>query len=145
MTTTVSSSLSKVQMLDYYYQRRAESSIGTGERFLLAKAVFGSSDLVVQNSSGTYDIADIPTDFVLADLTSQFATSDLTLSYADGVITLRAELDSSALTADKAYPFNTLVVLDSEGVGCAVLCVQQDTLYQGKTFVAVANINTTVA
>ena len=107
--STVSSSLSKSQLLNYYYQRRAESSIGNGDRFLLSKAVFGSSSLVTLNSAGTYDIANIPADFELSDLTTQFATSDLTLSYSDGVITLRAEL------------------------------------YQGKTFVAVTNIKTTVA
>ncbi|WP_147200791.1 phage tail protein [Pantoea sp. CCBC3-3-1] len=145
MTNTVSTSLSKTQLLDYYYQRRAESSIGMGDRFELKSAVFGSSSLVTQNSSGTYDIADIPTKFALSDLTTQFATSDLTLSYADGVITLRAELDSSGLDANTSYPFNTLVVTDTAGLACMVLCVQEDSLYQGKTFVAVSNINTTVA
>lgn len=48
MTTTVSDKLYKSQLLDYYYQRRAESSINIGERFLISKAVFGTSALVTK-------------------------------------------------------------------------------------------------
>ena len=35
----VSDQLSKVKLLDYYYQRRAESSIGIGDRFELTSAI----------------------------------------------------------------------------------------------------------
>lgn len=142
MTDTVSSELKKSKVLSYYYQRRAESQIGSGERFLLATAVFGTSSLVTQNSNGTYDIADIPADFVLSDMLTQFATAALTLSYANGVITIRIELDSSQLDPDTAYPFNTFVILDSEGKACSVQCVQQDTIYKGKGYVATLYLNT---
>ncbi|EPK5630629.1 phage tail protein, partial [Escherichia coli] len=44
----VSTNLYKSQLLDYYYQRRAESSINKGSRFLISKAVFGTSSLVTK-------------------------------------------------------------------------------------------------
>lgn len=66
MTTTVSDKLYKSQLLDYYYQRRAESSINIGERFLISKAVFGTSALVTKNDGGDYDIADLPTVFSMS-------------------------------------------------------------------------------
>lgn len=153
----VSDQLSKVKLLDYYYQRRAESSIGIGDRFELTSAVFGTSNLVTNNASGIYDIADIPADFKLSDLTSQVATSTgendpngesnkkFTASYDSGVITLRAELDSSKLEENTSYPFNTLVVCDNLGKACLVLCCQQDSLYLGKSYVTVTEINTMVS
>ncbi|PLR29164.1 phage tail protein [Chimaeribacter californicus] len=142
MAETVSTRLSAMQMLSYYYERRAQSEIGSGARFLLKTAVFGTSSLVTENSSGTYDIAAIPTDFELSDMTTQFATSDLTLSYAEGTITIRVELNSSQLDANTSYPFNTMVICDSEGVACAVLCIQEDQLYQGKGFVSTLKLKT---
>ncbi|RAU45271.1 phage tail protein [Pseudocitrobacter sp. RIT415] len=152
----VSDQLSKVKLLDYYYQRRAESSIGIGERFELTSAVFGTSNLVTNNPTGIYDIADIPADFELSDLTSQVATSTseddpsgnsnkkFTPSYDSGIITLRAELDSSKLEENVSYPFNTLVVCDNLGKACLVMCCQQDSLYLGKSYVTVTDINTMV-
>lgn len=157
MTDKVSDNLSKVKLLDYYYQRRAESSIGIGERFELTSAVFGTSALVTSNVSGIYDIADIPADFVLSDMTSQFSTSTsdsesgssanqkFMASYDSGIITIRAELDSSTLEEGTTYPFNTLVICDNLGNACLVLCCQQDSLYLGKSYVAVPQINTMVA
>ncbi|ENX6673144.1 TPA: phage tail protein, partial [Escherichia coli] len=52
----VSTNLYKSQLLDYYYQRRAESSINKGSRFLISKAVFGTSSLVTKKGDGTYEI-----------------------------------------------------------------------------------------
>ncbi|MBQ5149512.1 phage tail protein [Citrobacter freundii] len=153
----VSDQLSKVKLLDYYYQRRAESSIGIGDRFELTSAIFGTSSLVTSNPSGIYDIADIPADFDLSDLTSQVAMSTkegdpggnsnkkFLTSYDSGIITLRAELDSSKLEANVSYPFNTLVVCDNLGKACLVLCCQQDSLYLGKSYVTVTEINTMVS
>lgn len=145
MTTTVSSSLYKSQIQDYYYERRAESSIGTGDRFLISSAVFGTSSLVTENSSGTYDIATLPTDFAVSDLSSSFCTVTPTLTYADGVITIRVDLDQSQLTSGESYPFNTLAILDNEGVPIALMCVQEDSLYVGKSYTTVMTINTTTA
>lgn len=142
MTETVSASLSKMQLLSYYYERRAQSEIGSGARFLLKTAVFGTSSLVKENNQGTYDIATIPKDFTLADLVTQFATVDLTLSYANEMITVNINLDTSKLAANTSYPFNTLVLCDSEGVACGVLCIQQDQLYQGKGFVCTLKLKT---
>ncbi|QCR38729.1 phage tail protein [Nissabacter sp. SGAir0207] len=142
MTTVVPASLSKLQLLSYYYARRAQSEIGAGQRFLLKTAVFGTSSLVTKNSKGTYDIASIPKDFTLANLTSQFATANLTLSYGNGVITINVSLDTSTLAANTSYPFDTLVLCDSEGVACGVLCIQQDQLYQGKGFVCTLKLQT---
>lgn len=145
MTTTVSSSLYKSQIQDYYYERRAESSIGTGDRFLISKAVFGTSSLVTENSSGTYDIATLPTNFTLSQLDSSFCTVTPTLTYADGVITVRVDLDQTQLTDGTSYPFNTLAILDNENVPVAIMCVQEDSLYVGKSYTAVMTINTTIA
>lgn len=145
MTTTVSSSLYKSQIQDYYYERRAESSIGTGDRFLISSAVFGTSSLVTENSSGTYDIATLPTNFTLSELDSSFCTVTPTLTYADGVITVRVDLDQAQLTDGTSYPFNTLAILDNENVPVAIMCVQEDSLYVGKSYTAVMTINTTIA
>nr|CAA24775.1 unnamed protein product [Escherichia phage P1] len=54
----VSTNLYKSQLLDYYYQRRAESSINKGSRFLISKAVFGTSSLVTKKGDGTYEIGE---------------------------------------------------------------------------------------
>jgi hypothetical protein len=139
---TVSSALYKSQIQDYYYTRRAESSIGTGDRFLISSAVFGTSSLVKANSDGTYDISDIPTDFALSDLETNIAKGKLTLSHSAGVITCRVDLDTSSFAdSNTAYPFNTLAVLDNEGVPIVVMCTQQDSLYTGKSYVAVVEID----
>lgn len=145
MTTTVSDKLYKSQILDYYYQRRAESSIRIGERFLISKAVFGTSNLVTKNENGDYDIADLPRNFALSDMTSQFCTIPLVPTYSDGVITIRMDLDQKQLTDGQSYPFNTLVVLDNLDKPIAIMCVQEDSLYVGKTYTAVMGINTTLA
>lgn len=142
MTTTVSTELSKSRVLSYYYQRRAESQIGTGVRFLLKSVVFGTSSLVTANSNGTYEIADIPADFVVEDLLTQVATGILTLSYSDGLITIRAAIDTSQLADNVSYPINTFVILDSEGKAVAVQCVQQDSIYQGKSYVSTIKLKT---
>lgn len=131
----VSKTLYKSKMLDYYFDRQAESSIGHGSRFEISKAVFGISSLVTKNSSGTYDIDDIPSDFKLEDLLSSFCITPPTLSYNNGIILLRADLDTTQLDKNTAYPFNTLVILDNEGKACAVMCVQEDSLYVGKGYV----------
>ncbi|QSC56981.1 phage tail protein [Escherichia coli] len=55
------------------------------------------------------------------------------------------ELDQSQLQEGKNYPFNTLVVLDNENKPIAIICVQEDSLYVGKTYTAVMAINTTTA
>ena len=145
MTTTVSDKLYKSKILDYYYQRRAESSISVGDRFLISKAVFGTSALVTKNDSGEYDIADLPRNFSLADMTSQFCTIPLKPTYADGVITIRMDLDQKQVEECKSYPFNTLAVLDNLDQPIAIMCVQEDSLYVGKTYTAVMGINTTIA
>ena len=64
----VSTNLYKSQLLDYYYQRRAESSINKGSRFLISKAVFGTSSLVTKKGDGTYEIGELPKAFDLAEL-----------------------------------------------------------------------------
>lgn len=145
MATTVSTALFSTKILDYFYERRAESAIGSGDRFLLSKAVFGTSSLVTENSAGTYDIATIPADFALSDLLTQFCTVGLTLSYADGIIVVRVDLDTTQLTDGTTYPFNTLVILDNAGAACMVMCVQEDSLYVGKSYVAVLNVDSTEA
>lgn len=137
----VSKSLYKSKMLDYYFDRQAESSIGIGSRFVIAKAVFGTSDLVTKNSAGTYDIADIPADFKVEDLLSSFCTTQPTCTYNNGIILLRADLDTTQLNKDTAYPFNTLVILDNEGKACAVMCVQEDSLYVGKGYVGLLQLD----
>lgn len=142
MTTTVSSDLSKSKVLSYYYQRRAESQIGSGVRFLLQSVVFGTSSLVSSNSDGTYSIEDIPADFEVGDLLTQVATGTLTLSYSDGIITIRAAIDTSQLQDNVSYPVNTFVILDAEGKAVAVQCVQQDSIYQGKTYVSTIKLKT---
>ena len=128
----VSTNLYKSQLLDYYYQRRAESSINKGSRFLISKAVFGTSSLVTKKGDGTYE-------------TSQFCTINLVPTYSGGIITVRMDLDQSQLQEGKNYPFNTLVVLDNENKPIAIICVQEDSLYVGKTYTAVMAINSTTA
>lgn len=84
----VSTNLYKSQLLDYYYQRRAESSINKGSRFLISKAVFGTSSLVTKKGDGTYEIGELPKAFDLAELTSQFCTINLVPTYSGGIITV---------------------------------------------------------
>lgn len=141
MTTSVSDSLYTSKLLNYFYERQAESAIGSGDRFQLSKAVFGTSSLVTKNSSGNYDIADIPSDFELADMTTQFCVTGLTLSYSDGIIVLRADLDTTQLETGKTYQYNTMAILDNAGKAVAVMCVQEDSLYIGKSYFALMNID----
>jgi len=142
MTTTVSTDLSKSRVLSYYYQRRAESQIGNGVRFLLKSVVFGTSSLVTSNNDGTYAIADIPADFEVGDMLTQVASGILTLSYSDGYITIRAAIDTSKLEDNISYPINTFAILDSEGKAVAIQCVQQDSIYQGKSYVSTIKLKT---
>lgn len=142
MTTTVSTDLSKSRVLNYYYQRRAESQIGNGVRFLLKSVVFGTSSLVTSNNDGTYAIADIPADFEVGDLLTQVASGVLTLSYSDGYITIRAAIDTSKLADNVSYPINTFAILDAEGKAVAIQCVQQDSIYQGKSYVSTIKLKT---
>lgn len=97
----VSTNLYKSQLLDYYYQRRAESSINKGSRFLISKAVFGTSSLVTKKGDGTYEIGELPKAFDLAKLTSQFCTINLVPTYSGGIITVRMDLDQSQLQEGK--------------------------------------------
>lgn len=145
MTTTVSDNNYKSKILNYYYQRRAESSISVGERFLISKAVFGTSDLVKRNGAGKYDISELPDTFSMAELKSQFCTITLKPTYYNGVITIRMDLDESQLESGTSYPFNTLVILDNLDQPIAIMCVQEDSLYVGKKYSAVMGINTTIA
>lgn len=137
--------LYKAQLLDYYYERRAYSSIGVGERFEMLKGWFGTSDLVTQNPEGGWIIADIPPEFSNADFKNKFAECALLRSYADGRITLRAELQDKELPENTPYDFNTLAIADAEANVVAILCIQQDTLYRGKRFIAVLTIETRIA
>lgn len=138
--------LYKASLLDYYYERRATSSIGVGERFQMTKAWFGKSDLVTQNQDGAgWLIADIPGNFSNSDFKAKFAESLLISNYADGRITLRAELQDKNLPENTPYDFNTLVITDAEDNVCIALCIQQDTLYRGKRFIAVLTIETRIA
>lgn len=138
--------LYKASLLDYYYERRATSSISVGERFVMAKAWFGTSDLVTANPDGAgWLIDDIPGSFSNADFKNKFAESDLICNYTDGRITLRAELQDKNLPENTPYDFNTLVIVDAEDNVCIALCIQQDTLYRGKKFIAVLTIETRIA
>ena len=142
MTTTVSTNLSKNQMLSYYYERRAQSQISAGNRFILKSCVFGTSSMVASNSDGTYSIEDIPTDFALGDMLTQVATGTLTLSYASGIITIRAAIDTSKFEDGVSYPINTIAILDGDGKAVAIQCFQQDSIYLGKSYVSTIYLKT---
>jgi len=137
----VSKTLYKAKMLDYYFDRQAASSIGQGSRFVISKAVFGTSSLVTKNSAGRYDIAAIPPDFKIGDLLTPFCTVVPTLSYNNGIILIRADLDPTQLDPDRSYTFNTLVILDNEMKACAVMCVQEDSLYVGKGYTGLMELD----
>ncbi|GAS42510.1 hypothetical protein NGUA33_03021 [Salmonella enterica] len=81
----------------------------------------------------------------MSDMTSQFCTIPLEPTYSDGVITIRMDLDQKQLTDGTSYPFNTLAILDNLNNPIAIMCVQEDSLYVGKTYTAVMGINTTIA
>ncbi|HAV1601595.1 TPA: phage tail protein [Enterobacter hormaechei subsp. xiangfangensis] len=49
------------------------------------------------------------------------------------------------MTGTTANNFNTLVIVDAEDNAVAVLCCQQDTLYQGKSFTLLMNIEEKVS
>lgn len=132
--SSASGALFKAQLLDYYYTRRAESSIGLGSRFSLAKAYWGRSLLVSKKEDGGWDIADIPTNFSNADLLDKFAESELICTLQGATITVSVVLPENALPEGVVYDFNTLTLVDDQGVAFAVLCAQQDSLYKGKTY-----------
>lgn len=127
------SKIYKAQLLSYYYTRRAESAIGKGERFVIAKAYWCRSRLVTANSAGGWNISTIPLDFKLSDA-QPFAVSELILSSMDGIITINAAFPHEKMPENTPYNFNTLVLTDAEDQAIGVLCTQQDTLYKGKRY-----------
>ncbi|PPC61255.1 phage tail protein [Pantoea sp. ICBG 1758] len=133
-TISVSSKLFKAKLLDYYYIRRAESSIGKGNRFQMAKAYWGKSALVTSNAAGGWNIADIPSTFSNANLSGKFTETPLILTSSGAEISVSIQLNESALAADKAYDLNTLTLVDGDGNAFAVLCLQQDTVFRGKAY-----------
>lgn len=126
--------LFKAQLLDYYYTRRAESAIGLGSRFRLAKAYWGRSLLVTKKDISGWEIADIPADFTNADLLDKFAESELICTLQGATITVNVVLPENTLPDGAVYDFNTLTLVDDDGIAFAVLCAQQDSLYKGKTY-----------
>ncbi|MEY8773016.1 phage tail protein [Erwinia sp. ACCC 02193] len=133
--------LFRAALLDYFYTRRAESEIGVGTRFKYVKALFGTSALVTKNPAGGWAVAEIPPTFTVGDLTGKFAEVGLICTADNGLITVTATLQDSVLPANMAYDFNTLALVDDDGLAFAVLCCQQDTLYQGKAFTAKLTID----
>jgi hypothetical protein len=133
--------LFRAALLDYFYNRRAESEIGAGSRFTMVKGYFGTSALVTANPAGGWNIANIPSTYSLSDLKNKFAECNLVCTAKEGLITINATLQDSLLPADTPYNFNTMMLIDSDGKAFAVLCCQQDTLYRGKAFTAVLTID----
>lgn len=132
----------KGRLLTHHYRRRAESSIGEGSRYIMTKAYFGTSDLVTKNPAGGWMVDDIPLDFDLTDLNTNFSESGLMASVpVDSTSILMAiHLDDQSLQSGVMYDFNTLVLVDNEGKAFAVLCIQQETLYKGRSFSAYLTI-----
>lgn len=145
MSITTPNAFFKGALLDYYYSRRAESAIGSGVRFEIKKAYFGTSSLVSANPAGGWKITDIPTTFKLSDLLTNFASVDIVRTVTGSTINLNATLAADKLTGTTAFNFNTLVIVDAEDKAVAVLCCQQDTLYQGKSFTLLMNIEEKVS
>lgn len=139
MAATINSNLFKGQLLQYYYERRADSEIG-GKQFKIAQAVFGTSALVKAQAGGGWVISDIPLDFKRTDLHNTFATINLVLGTTKEIINITAQLSDNDYTDTNPHDFNTMVILDSDGEACAVLCCQQDTLFKGKNFQAIITI-----
>lgn len=133
--------LFRAALLDYFYTRRAESEIGVGTRFKYVSAFFGTSELVTKNPAGGWAVAEIPNDFALNNLKGKFAEAALICTADNGLISVTATLQDAVLPADTAYDFNTLMLVDDDGQAFAVLCCQQDTLYQGKAFTAKLTID----
>lgn len=133
-TITVSGKLYKAKLLDYYYTRRAESSIGKGTRFQMVKAYWGKSSLVTSNPAGGWTIGDIPTTFSNANLLNKFTETPLVLTNTGANISISIQLDDTALAADKAYDVNTITLVDGDGNAFAVLCLQQDSVFRGKNY-----------
>ncbi|HEY3591757.1 MAG TPA: hypothetical protein VGL07_17090 [Buttiauxella sp.] len=130
------------KLLRRYYDRRAESSIGLGERFEIKTAIFGTSNFVTQNPiTGKWELQDIPMDADLADIISPFATCELITNYAAGRITLRAVYPSSS-AGDEDHAFTTLGILDEAGLLVAVLICKYMTLHKDLSFVVEAVIET---
>jgi len=144
-TVSTPNAFFKGALLDFYYVRRAESAIGTGVKFELKKAHFGTSSLVTAKPGGGWQIADIPQTMKLSDLITDFAQIDLVRSITGSTINLNATLAADKLTGSTAHDFNTLVITDAEDKAVAVLCCQQDTLYEGKSFTLLMNIEEKVS
>jgi len=137
--------LYKGQLLNYYYNRRAESAVGVNGQFLIAKGFFGTSSLVTQNPNGGWVIADIPLNFGNDDLLNKFAECNLICTVSGSTISMNATLPEADLPEGEAYDFNTLALVDNKGNVFGVLCCQQDTLYKGKSFTALLTIEQKVA
>ncbi|MGC0793645.1 phage tail protein [Pantoea agglomerans] len=139
-TISVSSKLFKAKLLDYYYIRRAESSIGQGSRFQMVKAYWGKSALVTSNAAGGWNIADIPSTFRNADLAGKFTETPLVLTSTGADISITIQLDDAILPEGKAYDLNTLTLVDGDGNAFAVLCLQQDSVFRGKAYRLIVTI-----
>ncbi|WP_250910102.1 phage tail protein, partial [Escherichia coli] len=97
-----------------------------GSRFLISKAVFGTSSLVTKKGDGTYEIGELPKAFDLAELTSQFCTINLVPTYSGGIITVRMDLDQSQLRRKGKLPISTLWLFwINENKPIAIICVQE--------------------
>lgn len=146
-TVTTPNAFFKGALLDYFYIRRASSAIGQGVQFKLTKAYFGTSALVTANpaSTGGWLIANIPTTFQKTDLTTNFASTNLVLTVTGSTININATLAADAIKDNVPHNFNTLVLVDAEDKAVAVLCCQQDTLYTGKSFTLLMNIEEKVS
>ncbi|MDT0178194.1 phage tail protein [Enterobacter sp. BRE11] len=137
---SVSSKLFKAKLLDYFYTRRAESAIGKGNRFQMAKAYWGKSALVTSNEAGGWNIADIPSTFSNANLSGKFTETPLILTNTGADISISIQLDDTTLPEGQAYDLNTLTLVDTDGNAFAVLCVQQDTVFRGKAYNLIVTI-----
>lgn len=124
----------KAQLLDYFYSRRAASSINQDSRFLMLTAWWGTSSLVTANSAGGSTIADIPTSFTNDQLLNKFAESTLVCTLVGSTINISTVVPQDQLTDTDVYIFNTLALVDDQGNVFAVLCAQQDTIFKGKDY-----------
>lgn len=124
----------KAQLLDYYYTRRAQSSIGVGSRFQMLKAYWGTSSLVTANPAGGFKIADIPTNFSANQLLNRFATSNLVCTLVGSTINITTVVPQNQLKDGVVNNFNTMALVDDQGNLFAVLCAQQDTVFKGKDY-----------
>lgn len=140
---TISSNLFKGLLLDYYYKRRAESEcMPLSTRFLLTEAWLGQSSYVRAASSGSgFDIANISPTFTMSELTDVFARVALHATVdANANMNITVQVKDTDITLAGVHKFNTLVLVDTDGQACAVLCCQEDTVYKGKNFTAYITI-----